>query len=319
MMGVVTVLVVALLASIAQGVTKHDTGAGYMVYKLGVTQDVWLEDSSNFNSYQYLIVSKLPQYPNKRSLVQFENLPSECSSSQVQSAKMYLYYVYAHKASWQSITLTPFIPRYLEVHLVKKAWNEAQATRTQRLTGVSWSSAWLGLDGTDAEESPQPGRVTMFPYRPAGFVELDITDAVKKWSGGVPNNGLVIRATNELKRGRSIRFASNAMSDSSKHAFVLVRCAPVGQSTVIPVPPSSVVNQTKPQPSTMLYTSPSLSTKLSPESAIPSTTLNPNSVSLKGPSHDKLKFANSCWQTQVGVCERHKNSWQTCWQTVGDK
>ena len=41
--------------------------------------------------------------------------------------------------------------------------------------------------------------------------------------------------------------------------------------------------------------------------------------SLKGPSHDKLKFANSCWQTQVGVCERHKNSWQTCWQTVGDK
>lgn len=50
-MGVVTVLVVALLVSTAQGVTKHDTGAGYMVYKLGVTQDVWLEESSNFNCY----------------------------------------------------------------------------------------------------------------------------------------------------------------------------------------------------------------------------------------------------------------------------
>ena len=36
-------------------------------------------------------------------------------------------------------------------------------------------------------------------------------------------------------------------------------------------------------------------------------------------SHSKLKLANSCWQTQVGVCERHKNSWQTRWQTVGDK
>ena len=29
------------------------------------------------------------------------------------------------------------------------------------------------------------------------------------------------------------------------------------------------------------------------------------------PSHGKLKLANSCWQTQVGVCERHKNSRQT--------
>jgi len=32
---------------------------------------------------------------------------------------------------------------------------------------------------------------------------------------------------------------------------------------------------------------------------------------LKRPSHGKLKLANSCWQTQVGVCELHKNSRQT--------
>ncbi len=31
---------------------------------------------------------------------------------------------------------------------------------------------------------------------------------------------------------------------------------------------------------------------------------------LKWPSHDKLKVANSCWQTQVGVCARHNNSEQ---------
>ena len=34
-------------------------------------------------------------------------------------------------------------------------------------------------------------------------------------------------------------------------------------------------------------------------------------VSVKRPSHGKLKLANSCWQTQVGVCERRKNSRQT--------
>ena len=32
------------------------------------------------------------------------------------------------------------------------------------------------------------------------------------------------------------------------------------------------------------------------------------SCSLKRLSHGNLKLANSCWQTQVGVCERHKNS-----------
>ncbi len=43
-----------------------------------------------------------------------------------------------------------------------------------------------------------------------------------------------------------------------------------------------------------------------------------NGPSLKRPLHDKLKLANSCWQTQVGVCERHNDSWQTSWQTVGE-
>ena len=33
-------------------------------------------------------------------------------------------------------------------------------------------------------------------------------------------------------------------------------------------------------------------------------------LAIKRPSHGKLKLANSCWQTQVGVCERHKNSRQ---------
>ena len=39
----------------------------------------------------------------------------------------------------------------------------------------------------------------------------------------------------------------------------------------------------------------------------------------KWPSHGKLDLANSCWQTQVGVCERHKNRRQTRLQTVGVK
>ena len=40
-------------------------------------------------------------------------------------------------------------------------------------------------------------------------------------------------------------------------------------------------------------------------------------ANLKRPSHGKFKLANSCWQTQVGVCERHKNRRiETCLPTV---
>ena len=223
---VMALLMVVLAAAPVRGVNTFDTGAG-TVYKLSVTQDVWLESGNrNYNNYEYIIVSKIPEYPNKRSLVQFEDLPSSCPSKNVTSAKMYLYYIYSHKPSFMSAKRVPFIPRYLQVHLVKKPWDESQATSTMRLRGIPWSSPWLALDGTDAEATPQQGTVTMFPYRPSGqFVEFDVTDAVTNWSSGVPNNGLVIRATNELVLGRSNRFASNGNSDTSKHAYVLVHCS----------------------------------------------------------------------------------------------
>ena len=112
MIGVVAgIMVVALVAT----GTTWKTGRG-TVYMLRATQDVSLETASgNFNWLPYLMVSKHPDFPNKRSLVQFENVPKSCSSSKIISAKMYLYYVYAHKASWHSIQKTPFVARYLQV------------------------------------------------------------------------------------------------------------------------------------------------------------------------------------------------------------
>ena len=226
--GVGTFLLVALLAPATQGVTTYNTGKG-ILYRLRVLQDVTVERSTrNFNSLPYLIVSKHPGYPNKRSLVQFENLPIACPVSKIKSAKMYLYYVYAHKASFHSITRTPFVPRYLQVHLVKRYWRQTQATSTKRYSILNWSTPWLGLDDTDAEAIPQDWNpVTIFPGRPRGFVEFDITPAVIKWRSRVrPNYGLVVRAVNELEPGRGIRFYSNAYSDTTKHAYVQVLCAP---------------------------------------------------------------------------------------------
>ena len=116
-------LMAVLVTPPVRGVMTFDTGAG-KVHKLSVTQDVTLErGSQNFNSLEYLIVSKHPEYPNKRSLVQFEDLPSSCPSSHVISAKMYLYFQYSHKASFMSIKSVPLFSRYLRVYLVKKPWD----------------------------------------------------------------------------------------------------------------------------------------------------------------------------------------------------
>ncbi|CAH3120819.1 unnamed protein product [Pocillopora meandrina] len=224
-MWMITLLMVALLAHVTQGVFRYDTGKG-LVYGLSVVQDVTIERPySNHYGLPFLLVSRHPGYPNKRSLVQFENLPRSCPADKVVSAKMYLYYVYAHKPSWHPITRTPFVPRYMQVHLVKKSWNEHQATSSKRSSSTYWSKQYLGLDNTDAEANPQDvNPVDIFPYRPRGIVEFDVTKAIIAWQKGVPNYGLVIRAINELEIGRGIRFASSADHDRSRHPYVLVLC-----------------------------------------------------------------------------------------------
>ena len=225
-MGVIMVILLVLamtLFTAATGLTEYNTGVD-LVYRLDVTQDVTLERlTTNFNYLRYLIVARHPGFPNKRSLIKFENPPASCKSFQIQSAKMYLYYEYSHKASYQTIQQVPFIPRYLELHLMKKFWLESQATSSNRIAGVTWGKPRVGLDGTDAEAKPLRGRVTIEPYRPRGFVEFDVTDAVIRWRNGTPNYGLVIRATNEEVRGRDVRFASNA-SSKDKHAYIIMRC-----------------------------------------------------------------------------------------------
>ena len=92
-----------------RGLSTHNLGGGTL-YRLGATQSVAIESPwNNHNTLPFLLVSKHPQYPNKRSLVQFENLPSACPSTKVKAAKMYLYFRYAHKASWHSVAQTPYI------------------------------------------------------------------------------------------------------------------------------------------------------------------------------------------------------------------
>ncbi|KAK3748807.1 hypothetical protein QZH41_016019, partial [Actinostola sp. cb2023] len=223
--GLITVtFLVALHNPVTQGIVKSNYGDGW-TFRLNVVQDVTLErGSTNFNYLKWLIVGLIRNYPKKRSLVQFESLnSSHCETNKVRWAKMYLYFQYSHKASSQSVSSSPYISRPLQVHLVKKEWKESQATSSVRVKGVNWALPWLDLNN-DAESTPQYCPTTIYAGIVSGFVEFDVTRAVKSWVSGQPNYGLLVLAINENKYGRSVRFYSNAEADKNKHAFVNVMC-----------------------------------------------------------------------------------------------
>lgn len=191
------------------------------VYGLKVVEDVWVEGSGNYNSYQWLLVGTHAGYPKKRSLIRFEDIPDDCKT--VNFAVMYIYYSYSHKASWQTITQAPFISRTIQAHRVMKYWNETQATRYIRKASKKWKRPYLGLDDTDANDCPA-GQATIYTYRPSGFVEIEVTSATRDWKAGKPNYGLLLWATNEDTNGRDSRFYSKTYSDSSKHPYMLLNC-----------------------------------------------------------------------------------------------
>lgn len=203
--------IIAVMFGRTNCATSTDVGYG-TIWSLDDTQDVWLENSSNMR-LQYpemLLVGQATGYPIKRFLVQFEDIPLQCSK--VVWAKLHLFCFRSARASFYSPQESPDIPRTLQVHQVLKAWNESQATRDVRLTSVPWSQPYLALDGTDAALYPQDS-ITLFPVLPQSFVTFDITEAARNWKQGSPNNGLLVWATNEILPGTDFRFYSKRRDD----------------------------------------------------------------------------------------------------------
>ena len=202
---------------------QWNTGDGNL-YKLSVVQDVWVERSTrNYNNWRWLIVGKATLYPKKRALVRFEDIPSACTN--VNFANMYLYYNFSGKPSWLEVTEAPFIIRTIKVHRVLKSWNETEADTIyrDRQSGATWDQPYLGLDDTDADNCPTD-QVTFYSGRPSGFVEFDVTSAVKEWKAGKSNYGLLLWATNEDQDGRDTRFFSSYYRDSDKHPYLAINC-----------------------------------------------------------------------------------------------
>ena len=213
----------------------HDNGDG-KAFWLKCTQDadIWEtipEDHGGHISHKdrgphgFVIVGKMPEYSRKRILTQFEDIPEAYRGWHVKWAKMYLYYWYSHKASWQSQQEAPSIPRDLQVHQMLKSWNEDDVTSKVRLQDSEWNEPFVALDDGDAASTPI-NCVTVHPQRPPGHVEFDVTDAVRNWCDGQPNYGLLIWATNEDDDGKEIRFWGRRYEkDEDRQPLLIVQCS----------------------------------------------------------------------------------------------
>ena len=220
------ITLVAVLVGLADAQLNVVNFGNGIVYRRYASADTWLESSnSNYGNLDFLIVSKHTGYLKKRSLIKFGNIENDVPSTcNITYAKMYLNYWYAHKASFYSVQQVPFLSRRLQVHQINKDWSETQATQENRFSGMPWSAPYLAINGTDASAHVQDC-VPLYTGRPPGYIEFDVTDAVKNWLGGDPNYGLLLWDVTENVDGRDIRFYSRENTDIKKKPWLTVLCA----------------------------------------------------------------------------------------------
>eukprot|EP00731_Ephydatia_muelleri_P002288 Em0001g2288a len=201
-------LVLVIWCSPTDGGTSTDVGFG-ILYMLDDTQDVWLEGNANTINVNpsLLLVGAASDVPKKRFLVQFESIPTSCTS--IKWAHLYVYFAYSGRQSGLTPKQAPDLSRTLQVHQVLVPWSESQATSVYRQTSpvlLPWSQPYLALDGTDAVWYPQDS-FTM-SQQPSSYIRFDVTDASRNRLKGDPNNGLLVWATNEDDRGTDLVFYS---------------------------------------------------------------------------------------------------------------
>ena len=143
------------------------------------TQAAYFDGAAGYNYTTYLRIG-LDTYD--QALLRFDT-GSIPSTATVQQAKLALYW--GERSNTNSFTLA--------AHRMLVEWSDAQASRTQRLSGVPWTTPGLGA-GADFEAAPAGTRAFGSAESPGKWIELDVTAPARAWVQNSANNkGLVLR------------------------------------------------------------------------------------------------------------------------------
>ncbi|XP_066910900.1 uncharacterized protein [Clytia hemisphaerica] len=209
---------------------KHEEGRGPM-YKLSAVKDTFLERygvSWDRPSFGQNLIGRHRQYPVKRTLIQFENLPaSVCPVGKIEWAKIYMHFVGRHRPSWHSSSSSPWLDYEMNVHRVKRSWEESYARPQYRCRSCpqnAWYAPYLDL-GRDAVNEPECKKTTIYSWTPRpSWVAFDVTGSMKAWAEGSPNYGVLIKVKDEKTDGVDLRFWNRHYSDAKLRPYVIVQC-----------------------------------------------------------------------------------------------
>ncbi|XP_066925492.1 uncharacterized protein [Clytia hemisphaerica] len=214
------------------GYTKIDEGRGPL-YKLNAIRDTFLERygvSYDRPSFGQLLIGKHPQYPIKRILIQFETLPRHvCPVGKIEWARIYMYFVRRHRASWYNNQRhrAPWLDYTVHVHRVKRSWEESYARPRYRCRSCShraWYKPYLDL-GRDAVNEPECKKTTIYSYTPRPtWLAFDVTGSMKAWAEGAPNYGVLMKVSDEKTEGVDLRFWNRHNRNVNLRPHVVVQC-----------------------------------------------------------------------------------------------
>ncbi len=188
------------------------------------SEDVRLYDAGNYGSDTKLAVGKFPntsQY-KARTLINF-NLSGIPSTAIVLRATMNLKYYEAVNFGGGA-----WVDRWVQAHQMLVSWNEAQATKDNRLTGTAWNATYGKIGGTVPPADDANGQfesTTLFWQNETLPVwkSWELTALTQKWLNGTASNyGVVLWATNEDTDGYTSRFHSSEATNSSDRPYVEV-------------------------------------------------------------------------------------------------
>jgi len=172
--------------------------------------DTWLENSGNQGSHKYLIVGLHGTWPKKRSLIKFD-LSGLDSTKTIQSATMWVYYRYAHQASFLQ---EAGIDRVIAVHQVLVPWEENTASSSKATAISLWSESFCGINDVDAASMPEDSQLWLVAETKE-WKSFDITALAQKWGDDPDTNfGVLLRAENESLKGRDMRMYSRNASET---------------------------------------------------------------------------------------------------------
>jgi RHS repeat-associated protein len=188
--------------------------------------DVRLYDTANYGTSTILAVGKFPSGGTlkARTLINF-NLSGVPTNATVLRATMNLKYYEAVNYGGGT-----WVDRWMQAHQMLVNWNEAQATKDNRLTGTAWNATYGKIGGTVPPADDANGQfesTTLFWQSELSqlpkWKSCDLTALTQDWlNGTVSNYGVILWATNEDVAGYTMRFHSSEASNSSDRPYLEV-------------------------------------------------------------------------------------------------